>query len=835
MKITIQELSKSFGGRDIFNNFSLEVDSGVRLCVCGPNGTGKSTLLRLLAGVEPPDGGRVILPKGCRLGFVEQELSEEALDTPLLTYVLDVLHDWNEFWAEWEDAARQKDEARLTQLMHRQAELEATHGYNPEHRAKAVLSGLGFAESKWLRTLRELSGGWRERAKLARVLTAGADVLLLDEPTNHLDMEAVEWLESFLMDFKGALVFVAHDRVFMDRVGTHVLYLGLSRPVFRKATYTQFLSLQEEYNAQREREAKALQDELARKMAFVERFRAKATKARQAGSRQKMAKKLEKELEDYRPEPKRKELNFTWPEAPHMEKVALAAADLAFHFPDGKQMWPPLTFTLYNGQRVALVGHNGCGKSTLLKLLAGTLERCGGNVVTAPQMRLGYYTQHQMDTLRPDTTVLGEIRRLSDPRTTEEELMSVLGLFLLGQEYFDRQVSKLSGGEKSRLVLASLFLKRCNFLLLDEPTNHLDAESVAWLERYLSTFPGTVIAVTHDRYFLDNVAGWILELDRGRGIPWKGNYSSWLEQKQKRLAGEEKAEADRQKTLARELEWIRMSPKGRHAKGKARINAYEAMLSHESEKRAPDLEIYIPPGPRLGKSVIELAGVSKSMGDRVLMEDVNAIIPAGAIVGIIGPNGAGKTTLFRMLVGQEQPDTGTVKVGDTVQFAYVDQGRESLEPGKSVYDIISEGHDTIRLGSREVNARAYCTRFNFYGADQQKKVDVLSGGERNRLHLARMLKSGANVLLLDEPTNDIDVNTMRALEDALDNFAGCVLVVSHDRWFLDRIATHIMAFEGDSSVIFFEGNFSEYEEDRKKRLGKEAETPHRPKFRKLTR
>ena len=431
MKITIQELSKSFGGRDIFNNFSLEVDSGVRLCVCGPNGTGKSTLLRLLAGVEPADGGRVILPKGCRLGFVEQELSEEALDTPLLTYVLDVLHDWNEFWAEWEEAAQQKDEARLTQLMHRQAELEATHGYNPEHRAKAVLSGLGFAESKWLRTLRELSGGWRERAKLARVLTAGADVLLLDEPTNHLDMEAVEWLESFLMDFKGALVFVAHDRVFMDRVGTHVLYLGLSRPVFRKATYTQFLSLQEEYNAQREREAKALQDELARKMAFVERFRAKATKARQAGSRQKMAKKLEKELEDYRPEPKRKELNFTWPEAPHMEKVALAAADLAFHFPDGKQMWPPLTFTLYNGQRVALVGHNGCGKSTLLKLLAGTLERCGGNVVTAPQMRLGYYTQHQMDTLRPDTTVLGEIRRLSDPRTTEEELMSVLGLFLL--------------------------------------------------------------------------------------------------------------------------------------------------------------------------------------------------------------------------------------------------------------------------------------------------------------------------------------------------------------------------------------------------------------------
>ena len=516
MKITIQDLSKSFGGRDIFTNFSLEVDSGVRLCVCGPNGTGKSTLLKLLAGVEPADGGRVILPRGCRLGYVEQELSEQALDTPLLTYVLDVLHDWSDFWGQWEDAAAAGDEARLNELMHRQAELEAIHGYNPEQRAKTVLSGLGFAERKWHRTLRELSGGWRERAKLARVLTAGADVLLLDEPTNHLDVEAVEWLEDFLLSFQGALVFVAHDRVFMDKVGTHVLYLGLSRPVFRKATYTQFLSLQEEYNAQREREAKALQDELNRKMAFVERFRAKATKARQAGSRQKMAKKLEKELEDYRPEPKRKELHFTWPEAPHSEKVVLATADLAFHFSDGKQMWPPLTFTLYRGQRVALVGHNGCGKSTLLKLLAGTLERCGGNIVTGTQVRLGYYTQHQMDTLRPDTTVLGEIRRLSDPRTTEEELMSVLGLFLLGQEYFDRQVSALSGGEKSRLVLASLFLKRCNFLLLDEPTNHLDLESREALADALQRFDGTLLMVAHDRWLLSEVGAeaWALD-DKG--------------------------------------------------------------------------------------------------------------------------------------------------------------------------------------------------------------------------------------------------------------------------------------------------------------------------------
>lgn len=517
MKITIQELSKSFGGRDIFSNFSLEVDSGVRLCVCGPNGTGKSTFLRLLAGVDSADGGRVILPRGCRMGYVEQELSEEALNTPLLTYVLDVLHDWSDFWTQWEEAAADKDESRLTELMHRQSELESLYGYNPEHRAKAVLSGLRFAEHKWGRTLRELSGGWRERAKLARVLTAGADVLLLDEPTNHLDMEAVEWLESFLLDFKGALVFVAHDRRFMDTVGTHVLYLGLSRPVFRKATYTQFLTLQDEYNAQREREARALREDLDKKMAFVERFRAKATKARQAGSRQKMAKKLEKELEDYRPEPKRKELNFSWPEAPHSEKIVLAAADLDFHFGDGKVMWPPLTFTLYRGQRVALVGHNGCGKSTLLKLLAGTLERCGGNLATATQLRMGYYTQHQMETLRDDTTVLSEIRRLSDPRTTEEELMSVLGLFLLGQDYFDRQVGALSGGEKSRLVLASLFLKRCNFLLLDEPTNHLDLESREALVSALQKFTGTLLMVAHDRWLLSQVGAEAWELDR-KGI-----------------------------------------------------------------------------------------------------------------------------------------------------------------------------------------------------------------------------------------------------------------------------------------------------------------------------
>jgi ATP-binding cassette ChvD family protein len=399
----------------------------------------------------------------------------------------------------------------------------------------------------------------------------------------------------------------------------------------------------------------------------------------------------------------------------------------------------------------------------------------------------------------------------------------------------DTPISVLSGGERRRVALCRLLLKKPDILLLDEPTNHLDAETVGWLEQHLQKYEGTVIAVTHDRYFLDNVAGWILELDQGRGIPWEGNYSSWLEQKQARLANEEKAESQRQKTLERELEWIRMSPKGRHAKSKARINAYESLLAEESERRGRDLEIYIPPGPRLGDVVIEARGVGKSYGDRILIDDLSFALPPGGIIGVIGPNGAGKTTLFRMITGQEQPDTGSFRLGETVKLGYVDQSRDSLSPQKSIWEEISEGEDIIKLGSREINSRAYVARFNFSGTDQQKKVGMLSGGERNRVHLARMLKSGANVLLLDEPTNDLDVNTLRALEEALENFAGCAVVISHDRWFLDRVATHILAFEGDSRVVWFDGNYSEYEADRRARLGAAADQPHRIKYRHLTR
>ncbi len=533
-----------------------------------------------------------------------------------------------------------------------------------------------------------------------------------------------------------------------------------------------------------------------------------------------------------------------------------------------------ISLSYFYGAKIGVLGLNGSGKSSLLRILAGVDADFEGETACSPGYTIGYLEQEPlveetrtvrevveegvgevMDVIREFNEINAKFAEPMEPEEMDalierqaivQERMDNLGAWDIDSRLemamdalrcppSDTPVSVISGGERRRVALCRLLLKNPDILLLDEPTNHLDAESVAWLERFLQGFPGTVIAVTHDRYFLDNVAGWILELDRGRGIPWKGNYSSWLEQKQQRLAVEEKQESERQKTLQRELEWIRMSPKGRHAKSKARISAYESLLTTESENNAKDLEIYIPPGPRLGRSVIEAIHVQKAMGDKLLVDNMNFLIQPGSVVGIIGPNGAGKSTLFKMIIGSESPDAGELKLGETVSLAYVDQGRDTLEAGKSVYDVISEGHDLIALGNREVNARAYCSRFGLTGSDQQKKVDVLSGGERNRVHLARTLKAGANVILLDEPTNDLDVNTMRALEEGIENFAGCVLVISHDRWFLDRIATHILAFEGDSSVLFFDGNYSEYEADRKKRLGKDADQPTRVKYRKLTR
>lgn len=543
-------------------------------------------------------------------------------------------------------------------------------------------------------------------------------------------------------------------------------------------------------------------------------------------------------------------------------------------FYDKKPVLKDIYLSYFYGAKIGVLGLNGSGKSSLLRILAGTDKSFNGQTVLSPGHTIGMLEQEpsldETKTVREiveegaqeAVDALHEFNRINDkfaePMSDDEmnklierqgkvqEKLDMLDAWNLDSRLemamdalrcpaSDTPVKVLSGGEKRRVALCRLLLKKPDILLLDEPTNHLDAESVAWLEHHLKEYPGTIIAVTHDRYFLDNVAGWILELDRGQGIPWKGNYSSWLEQKRNRLQQEEKSESERQKTLQRELEWISMSPKGRHAKAKARINSYEALLRQDIEKSARDLEIYIPPGPRLGNVVIEAENVTKSYGDQMLVEGMSFSLPPGGIIGVIGPNGAGKTTLFRMITGQEKPDTGTIRIGDTVKLAYVDQSREVLNPDKTIWEVVSDEQDSIQLGKKLINSRAYVARFNFSGADQQKKVSMLSGGERNRVHLAKMLKEEANVLLLDEPTNDLDVNTMRALEEALENFAGCAVVISHDRWFLDRIATHILAFEGDSKVVWFDGNYSEYEADRKERLGSAADQPHRIKYRQLTR
>ncbi len=542
-------------------------------------------------------------------------------------------------------------------------------------------------------------------------------------------------------------------------------------------------------------------------------------------------------------------------------------------FYDKKAVLKDISLSYFYGAKIGVLGLNGAGKSSLLKILAGVDKEFNGETILSEGYTVGYLEQEPLVDSEKTVRVVVEEgvqetvdlvkefeainNRFAEPMADDEmeklierqgevqERLDDLDAWDLDSRLEmamdalrcpppETPVKTISGGERRRVALCRLLLQKPDILLLDEPTNHLDAESVAWLEHHLQQYPGTVIAVTHDRYFLDNVAGWILELDRGRGIPFKGNYSSWLEQKQERLRRGEKAESARQKTLARELEWIRMSPKGRHAKSQARVNAYEELISQEAEQREKELELYIPPGPRLGDVVIEADDVTKGFGDRLLVENMSFRLPPGGIVGVIGPNGAGKTTLFRMITGQESAESGVFNIGETVRLAYMDQGRE-LDPDKSIFEEITGGNEQIELGRRQVNSRAYVARFNFTGTEQQKKVATLSGGQRNRVHLAKMLREGANVILLDEPTNDLDVNTLRALEEAIENFGGCAVVISHDRWFLDRIATHILAFEGESRVVFFNGNWTDYEADRKKRLGADADVPKRIKYRQLTR
>ncbi len=555
------------------------------------------------------------------------------------------------------------------------------------------------------------------------------------------------------------------------------------------------------------------------------------------------------------------------------EKIIYSMRNVSKHY-NRKKIIEDISLSYFYGAKIGVLGLNGSGKSTLLRIMAGVDGEFEGNADLSPGYTVGYMEQEpQLEdgkTVREiveqgvqDTVDLvreyeeinnkfaepmddDAMNALIERQSAVAEKLDATGAWDLDSRLQmamdalrcppeDQVVDNLSGGEKRRVALCRLLLSKPDILLLDEPTNHLDAETVAWLEGHLQQYQGTVIAVTHDRYFLDNVAGWILELDQGRGIPWKGNYSSWLEQKQDRLRQEEKSESDRQKTLQRELEWVRMTPRAKQQKNKARLRAYEELLNQDRVERNEELQIYIPPGPRLGDVVVEADGLSKTYGDRIIFEDMSFQMPPGGIVGIIGPNGAGKTTLFRLITGQEQPDEGGLKLGETAQLAYVDQTRETLDPNKTVWEEISGGEEEIELGERTVNSRAYVGRFNFGGSDQQQKVGELSGGQRNRVNIAKMLKEGANVILLDEPTNDLDVNTLRALEEGLENFAGCALVISHDRWFLDRLATHILAFEGDSQVYWFEGNYSEYEENRRQRLGVDAEIPKRVHYRQLTR
>ncbi|MCB9188054.1 MAG: energy-dependent translational throttle protein EttA [Flavobacteriales bacterium] len=558
------------------------------------------------------------------------------------------------------------------------------------------------------------------------------------------------------------------------------------------------------------------------------------------------------------------------------KKIIFSMVNVSKTTPQGKQILKDIYLSFYYGAKIGILGLNGAGKSTVMRIIAGIDKNYQGDVVFSPGYSVGYLPQEpELDETKTVKEIVQEgVQEIVDLLAEyeeinnsfmDEEIMSdpdkmdklierqgkvqekidqveawdldsklELAMDALRTPDGDTPIKNLSGGERRRVALCRLLLKQPDILLLDEPTNHLDAESVHWLEQHLQNYKGTVIAVTHDRYFLDNVAGWILELDRGEGIPYKGNYSSWLEQKQKRLQAEEKQESKRQKALARELEWVRQGAKGRQSKGKARLNNYEAMLNEDIKEKEAKIEIPIPNGPRLGNEVIEAVDVAKGYGDRLLYEHLNFKLPPAGIVGVIGPNGAGKTTLFRMIMGEETPDAGQFKVGDTVKIGYVDQRHKDVDPNKSVYEVISGGNEVIEVGGKQINSRAYCSRFNFAGADQQKKVGVLSGGERNRLHLAMTLKTEANVLLLDEPTNDIDVNTLRALEEGIESFAGCAVVISHDRWFLDRICTHILAFEGDSTVYYFEGGYSEYEENRKKRLGGDI-IPTRVKYKKLVR
>ena len=816
--------------RHILKNISLSFFPGAKIGVLGLNGAGKSTLLRIMAGIDKDIEGEARPQPDIKIGYLPQEPQlnpehtvRESIEEAV-SEVVNALKRLDEVYALYADP-----DADFDKLAAEQGRLEeiiqAHDGHNLNVQLERAADALRLPD--WDAKIANLSGGERRRVALCRLLLEKPDMLLLDEPTNHLDLDAILWLEDFLKSYQGTLLLISHDRDFLDAVVDNIAHVEQKKITLYRGGYTAFERARAERLAQQQQAFEKQQAQRAHMESYIARFKAQATKARQAQSRIKALERMEELSAAHVDSP----FDFVFRESVKISSPLLDLSDARLGYGD-KTILEKVKLQLTPGARIGLLGPNGAGKSTLIKNLSGELEPLAGRLTRGENTVVGYFAQHQLDSLDAKASPLLHLQRLA-PTEREQTLRDFLGGFDFRGARIDEPVLNFSGGEKARLALALIAWDRPNLLLLDEPTNHLDAESVAWLERFLHDFEGTVVAITHDRYFLDNVAGWILELDRGEGIPWEGNYSSWLEQKDQRLAQEASQEAARRKSIEKELEWVRQGTKGRQSKGKARLARFEELNSTEYQKRNETNELFIPPGPRLGDKVLEVSNLRKSYGDRLLIDDLSFSIPKGAIVGIIGPNGAGKSTLFRMISGQEQPDSGTITLGETVKLASVDQFRDSMDNSKTVWEEVSGGLDIMKIGNTEMPSRAYVGRFNFKGVDQGKRVGELSGGERGRLHLAKLLQVGGNMLLLDEPTNDLDIETLRALENALLEFPGCAMVISHDRWFLDRIATHILDYQDEGKVEFFEGNFTEYEEYKKRTLGADALEPKRIKYKRI--
>ena len=841
--ITLKNVVLRRSAKVLLDSANVTINPGENVGIVGRNGAGKSTLFALLNGTLHEDGGEYFIPSQWRMGQVAQDMPETEQSATQFVIDGDVT-----LLAAQEECTAAEATDDYERMAHAYTALADCGAYDAPARAQALILGLGFKTTELDNPVNSFSGGWRMRLQLARALMCPSDLLLLDEPTNHLDLDALVWLEAWLKRYEGTMLVISHDREFLDAVTGVTVQVEMGKLNRFGGNYSKFEDMRAEQLEQQSAAFGKQQDKIAHLQKFITRFKAQASKAKQAQSRVKALDRMEK----LAPLLAEAEFTFEFKEPANLPNPMLSMTDCSFGYPppeDAPEGTPPTVIvqrvnkSVLAGQRIGILGANGQGKSTVVKTIARALTPVKGEITEGKGLNIGYFAQQELDVLRPQDTPLEHMIRLaretqaagklSNQQTNEQSLRSFLGTFNFSGDMVKQAVGSMSGGEKARLVLCMIVWQRPNLLLLDEPTNHLDAESVDWLEQFLQRYSGTVVAITHDRYFLDNAAEWILEMDRGSGIPWKGNYSSWLEQKGERLAQEQKGEEARAKALKKELEWSRQNPKARQAKSKSRLARFEELSDFEYQARNETQEIFIPVAERLGNEVIEFTNVTKSFGDRVLIDNLSFKIPAGAIVGIIGPNGAGKSTLFKLIAGKELPDSGEVKIGKTVHMAFVDQHRDDLENAKTVWEDVSGGLDILTVGKFQMPSRAYCGRFNFNGADQQKRVGTLSGGERGRLHLAKTLIAGGNVLMLDEPSNDLDVETLRALEDALLEFAGSVMVISHDRWFLDRIATHILACEGDSQWVFYNGNYQEYEADKKRRLGEEGAKPKRMRFKAL--